>query len=857
MNEYKRFVIAVGIWIVASGSIIIEAQPLVVDWGHDWGAGWYRQQPHQEQNGAWRALAQEDLNGNGTTDDDFIGGWPYSWDEPLSPQNLVYDYTYPSARFFGAAVTKTTDIPEKEDGTGYVRITGPTEGHINQNHELRDDWNLMTFPTRKREPELSRYAGALLVFWKKEDFLNGGDRYRVSFEKDGYIAVFISRYWGGVDWGRWVIRQHGQFYISQATFADEIHAFDLTEASPHDGARNPVVRRAHAIHPHQTTWALYEPHAPHHVFFDVDQAAFHPMTFEDVEAIGFLAQRDLSVGRPVAGGLWNLPHGIGEPIALKFNAVQARASVEKKETTSTMVELRAVGESGYTTPHPVSYAEWVRLWRWAVTNQRARQFTSGFEQYEIPGYVFLRDGAMGSMETGRNETHAPSEPVTMISWYDAILWCNALSEYEGRGPAYYADEACTVPLREVYDRAKKENRDIRPIVFWKPDADGYRLPTKNEIAYGQQQGIIKKNEPVALWVWDDETTVSDPSLRKSRTVVGGTARQPEQPTAMPWGEYPLEGTYDVGFRVWRNGKGIAEASSVVATRELVRDQRIMPSESMGEGRLRAWTMRKLRLVLVEGAGGLPVNEIIERSYSETGAYDLMFAATETPYSVWNYVRQWAMMERGYLFNHAGDMGSLHYLIAGREPMERHRDEPVTNITWWDAVVWCNALSELLGRDPVYLDKETGEPIRDANTLRVAMYQEYAYPNTGRYPMRPLDTGAIMPLRTDTGRNGFRLPALAEFYAAHKKNASEEQGWFASNAAGRTHPVGHKEPGPHGLYDMDGNVQEMTYGGDALFGQIRAGNHFADPPGHYPHGITRKEHPAVGRAYLGFRVVARP
>lgn len=231
-----------------------DLQPLIVDNGHDWGSAWYRQPADRNAYPAWRPLASEDLNDNGTTDDDWIGGWPLMFDVPLSPQNIVYDYTYPSARFYGAAIVTVTDLPEEPDGS-FKRPAAPTEGHINQNHELRDDWNLMCFPTVRRQPEVSRYAGAMLVFWDKKDFLNGGDRHRVSMDADSSVGVFISRYWGGMNWGRWLIRDSGTFYISEATFAGETQQFDLTDSSEHDGARNPVVRRTHVISPDATRWA--------------------------------------------------------------------------------------------------------------------------------------------------------------------------------------------------------------------------------------------------------------------------------------------------------------------------------------------------------------------------------------------------------------------------------------------------------------------------------------------------------------------------------------------------------------------------------------------------------------------------
>lgn len=838
-----------------------HASQIIVDWGHDWGAGWYRQRPEQQSNSPWRPLAHIDLNENDTTDDDHIGGWEFSLTDPLSPLNLVYDYTYPSARFYGAAVVKVTDLPEREDGEGFLPARAPTEGHINQNHELRDDWNLMAFPTINRKPETSQFAGGMLVFWQKADFLNGGDRHRVSFDDESAIGLFISRYWGGMNWGRWVVKEDGQFYISKDVFADETQQFDLTDSSSHDGARNPVVRLTHTINPLQTEWARYNPTPPHEVFFDPDEATFSPRTFSDVQAVGFYMQRDMSIGRPVADGLWDLPHGVGEPIALKFNAAHVRARIHTDENWSDHVTMQPIGGTEaaaiYATSEPISYHQWLQVFRWAVSNQRATRFTEGFEDLEIPGYIFLRDGAMGAMETGRGQEFSPRDPVTMISWYDAVLWCNALSELEGRTPAYYDDADFSTPVRMVFNRAKREQRDQRRPVYWKREADGYRLPTPEEFSFAMQQGAISEQSSVSEYVWDASGTMHVPEERPYHAVYGGPQRDSEAPTLIPFGERPYEGTYDVGFRVWKNGAGVPTTQPVKANRRLRKGETLMPAQPMSEARLRQAAERVLRMALVENAGGLPVNDVIERTYEQTGEYDLTFAAVTVPYRLWNAVKHWAIMNKGYHFNHAGDMGSLHYMIEGSDAFERTPEEPVTNITWLDAVVWCNALSELLGRDPVYLRKQSDEPLRDANTHRLPMYLRYGYPNLGRYESRPIDTGAIIDLRVDTTLNGFRLPSIGEFNAAHDPSSDEDRGWFATNSGRRTHPVGRKEPNRYGLYDMDGNVHEMTYGGNSLFGQVRAGNHFADPPGFYPHPITRMELPAVGRSYLGFRVVARP
>lgn len=867
--------------------------PLIVDWGHDWGSGWYRQTPEHDAKPATRNLVKEDLNANGTTDDDYTGGWAYSWDEPLSPTNLVYDWTYPSAKFYGAAILQVTDIPAKEGG-GYENVHGPTEGHINQNHELRDDWNLMSFPTKKREPGISRYAAALLMFWKKEDFLNGGSEFPVSFGPEGTIGVFISRYWGGVNWGRWVVRDNGQFYVSEPTFAGETKQFDLENTGEENGAKNPVVRTTHVIRPAEVKWAAYNPEPPDKVFFDAAKADFQPREFKNVEAAGFLAQRDLSKGFPVAGGLWNLPHGIGEPVALKVNAFQARADIARPPEASLVVEMVPLGPANqpalFAAKTETTYQQWLEVVRWAVTNQRAGRMTAGFEELDLGGFTFLRDGAMGSAETGAGKESSPLEPVTGISWYDAIVWSNALSLLEGRTPAYYEDAEFTKPYQHIFDRSKKEKRDERAAVYWRRDAGGYRLPTAAEFALlagGASQpqaasawiganaggatkpaatlpalssGLHDVMGNVAEWVWDAEGDAVDAPV--SLTAMGGSFRFPEDENAsslLPHGERPFEGSPSIGFRVVRNGTAGAPAlpkANGLPVRVVAKDAVVPPKVAADPGALFKEVMAALDPKNLPGAGSLPVSEKISETAQKGEPYDLMVSSVEVPYKVWSAVRQWAEKEKGYLFNYAGDMGSARFLTPETVSAKRTPNEPVTNISWLDAAVWCNALSELSGKKPVYVDVESGEPLRDASTHRVDTYREYAYANEGRYTNRPVDTAAVIAIRADTANDGFRLPTIAEYETFHKKSKEEDLAWFATNSGMRTHPVGSKSADLNGLFDVEGNVAEWTYGGDGLFGQARFSTNFGDAPGIYPHQMCRKESPFVGRSYLGFRPVSR-
>ena len=80
---------------------------------------------------------------------------------------------------------------------------------------------------------------------------------------------------------------------------------------------------------------------------------------------------------------------------------------------------------------------------------------------------------------------------------------------------------------------------------------------------------------------------------------------------------------------------------------------------------------------------------------------------------------------------------------------------------------------------------------------------------------------VKRLNERTGHH-FRLPTYEEWQCAAKagmdtqysgSNNLNEVAWWKGNSSNRTHPVGLKRPNNWGLYDMEGNVSEMTYGGD--------------------------------------------
>lgn len=225
------------------------------------------------------------------------------------------------------------------------------------------------------------------------------------------------------------------------------------------------------------------------------------------------------------------------------------------------------------------------------------------------------------------------------------------------------------------------------------------------------------------------------------------------------------------------------------------------------------------------------------SYNSIGKFveynDYTLAETELTYKAWYSVYQWAISEeRGrerYSFKNPGREGSNG--VDGAAPTE-NSNEPVTNITYNDALIWCNAASEKDGLIPAY-------------------YKDYEK----TYICREYDRVNEVDSRYILNENSYHLPSIEEWKLMAKGTSLSEDSWAgtnsfeevndyavtALNSGGKTAAVKTKKANSIGLYDMSGNVWEYLYYYDygyntnykAIYGSVRGGSYKNGDATSYP------------------------
>lgn len=279
-----------------------------------------------------------------------------------------------------------------------------------------------------------------------------------------------------------------------------------------------------------------------------------------------------STSHPPAGRGWFL-NGLG---------------ITMVEVPAGQFQMGTAGEAPFEDECPAHDVRITRAFFLADREVTVNQFLRFVSDTEYPPHEKPRDWQ------GLSHANSPSGdcPVQLVTWFDAILFCNWLSAREGRQPCY---QRLGTQIAKNYD-GQQEEHDL-----WNCDfsCDGYRLPTEAEWEYaaragssasycfgeetlqlpqyawfrnnsgmrtwpgGQKRpntwGVFDTHGNVAEWCWDFESpysadSVSDPKgpkLGSTRVLRGGAAGAGDLGcrSAFRDGHHPAFRSAWTGFRV--------------------------------------------------------------------------------------------------------------------------------------------------------------------------------------------------------------------------------------------------------------------------------------------------------------------
>lgn len=349
-----------------------------------------------------------------------------------------------------------------------------------------------------------------------------------------------------------------------------------------------------------------------------------------------------------------------------------------------------------------------------------------------------------------------NRPVEQVSWYDSILYCNALSKLERLTPAYTVSDTK---------------------VTWNKAAEGYRLPTREE-----WEDVARGAPPGSSYAWGANSDLEGWFGEDGTHPVG-------QKKPNGFGIYDMYG--NVEEWIW-------DTSLMGSTYRHNWDPRI-PDWSTGDFATGKERWRGLRLVRT-----LPPPMTIVPLVNVSSS--LKMGRTEVTQGQWLSV-----------------MGSNPSLYQG-DP-----DRPVEQVSWYDAVTFCNVLSQKEGLTLAYIVSGTNVTVNQR-------------------------------------ASGYRLPTKTEWEAAARgstprltyvgSNIIDEVAWYKNNSDGRSHPVGQKKPNGLGLFDMSGSVWEWC--GDfiqsPLMHRPRLGGSWSNEENFSRVAFDNTNLPDYKYFNLGFRIV---
>lgn len=362
-----------------------------------------------------------------------------------------------------------------------------------------------------------------------------------------------------------------------------------------------------------------------------------------------------------------------------------------------------------------------------------------------------------------------SLPVEQVSWVDAMRFCKKLTEREQRSGHIGSDCRFTLPSEAQWEYAcragttgeyiESDSADVLPEIAWyEENSAGWLSSASTHEVAGKKPnawGLYDMLGNVWEWCLDyhhlRQTSGKNPVRLKSgkgvhssyRVIRGGAWKNPASScrTSNRSCESPIRNLSVLGFRV-----------------ALVQDQKLV---------LDFGNSVKMELLpILEGRFlmGSPSNEAERESNEEQVRVSLS----------------------GFLIGETEVTQAQYRAVTGKNPSYVQRDDlPVARVSWYDAMEFCEKLTE-----------------RERRRGNISEKSKFSLPTEAQWEY------------------ACRAGTRARFFSGTSGTELSLAAWWSQNAQNSPKPVAQKAPNTWGLYDMHGNAAEWCL--DAYQPKLKGG-----------------------------------